>query len=90
MSDRLLSPSDLRAALHAIGDERYHIHHPFHRMLHDGRLTRAQVQAWALNRYYYQSRIPAKDATLLARLPTADLRRAWRSRRAARRGRRRG
>ncbi len=80
MSDRLLSPSDLRAALHAIGDERYHIHHPFHRMLHDGRLTRAQVQAWALNRYYYQSRIPAKDATLLARLPTADLRRAWRSR----------
>ena len=80
MSDRLLSPSDLRAALHAIGDERYHIHHPFHRMLHDGRLTRAQVQAWALNRYYYQSRIPAKDATLLARLPTATLRRAWRSR----------
>ena len=38
------------------------------------------MQAWALNRYYYQSRIPAKDATLLARLPTADLRRAWRSR----------
>lgn len=80
MSDRLLSPSDLRDALNAIGDERYHIHHPFHRMLHDGRLTRAQVQAWALNRYYYQSRIPAKDATLLARLPNADLRRAWRSR----------
>ena len=44
------------------------------------KLTRSQVQAWALNRYYYQSRIPAKDATLLARLPTADLRRAWRSR----------
>ena len=80
MSDRILSPSDLRAALNAIGDERYHIHHPFHRMLHDGKLARGQVQAWALNRYYYQSRIPAKDATLLARLPTADLRRAWRSR----------
>ncbi|MGB8839936.1 MAG: pyrroloquinoline-quinone synthase PqqC, partial [Aliidongia sp.] len=39
-----------------------------------------QVQAWALNRYYYQSRIPMKDASLLARLPTADLRRIWRSR----------
>ena len=38
------------------------------------------MQAWALNRYYYQSRIPAKDATLMARLPTAELRRAWRSR----------
>jgi pyrroloquinoline-quinone synthase len=31
----------------------------------------------ALNRYYYQCRIPAKGATLIARLPTPDLRRAW-------------
>ncbi len=80
MSDRKMSSSELRAALQAIGDERYHNRHPFHRMLHDGGCTRGQVQAWALNRYYYQSRIPAKDATLIARLPTADLRRAWRSR----------
>ena len=78
--DRTLSPDELRAALEAIGAERYHNLHPFHRLLHDGKLSRGQVQAWALNRYYYQSRIPAKDATLLARLPTADLRRAWRSR----------
>ena len=80
MSERLLSGAHLRAALHAIGAERYHNLHPFHRMLHDGALRRGQVQAWALNRYYYQSRIPAKDATLLARLPNSDLRRAWRSR----------
>jgi pyrroloquinoline-quinone synthase len=80
MSHDLLSPEALRDALRGVGAERYHNLHPFHRMLHDGRLTRGQVQAWALNRYYYQSRIPAKDATLLARLPTADLRRAWRSR----------
>ncbi len=77
---RTLLPDELRAALEAIGAERYHNLHPFHRLLHDGKLSRGQVQAWALNRYYYQSRIPAKDATLLARLPTADLRRAWRSR----------
>ncbi len=77
---RTFSPDELRAALEAIGAERYHNLHPFHRLLHDGKLSRGQVQAWALNRYYYQSRIPAKDATLLARLPTADLRRAWRSR----------
>jgi len=25
------------------------------------------LQAWALNRYYYQSRIPIKDAAILAR-----------------------
>jgi pyrroloquinoline-quinone synthase len=75
-----LSPEALEEALRAIGAERYHNRHPFHRMLHDGKLDRFQVQAWALNRYYYQARIPAKDATLIARLPTTDLRRAWRHR----------
>lgn len=74
------SPDELEAALRQIGAERYHIHHSFHRLLHDGKLTRAQVQAWALNRYYYQASIPAKDATLMARLPTAELRREWRRR----------
>ncbi len=80
MSDSLLSPDDLEAALRHIGAERYHIHHPFHRLLHGGQLTRVQVQAWALNRYYYQASIPAKDATLLARLPTPEERREWRRR----------
>ncbi|MBL6749951.1 MAG: pyrroloquinoline-quinone synthase PqqC [Nevskia sp.] len=75
-----LTPVELEQALRQIGAERYHNLHPFHRLLHGGKLNRGQVQAWALNRYYYQSRIPAKDASLLARLPTADLRRAWRSR----------
>jgi pyrroloquinoline-quinone synthase len=75
-----MTPDGLEAALRAIGAERYHIHHPFHRLLHDGRCTRAQVQAWALNRYYYQAMIPVKDASLLARLPTPELRREWRRR----------
>lgn len=80
MTSDPLSPDALEVALRAIGAERYHILHPFHRRLHGGELNRGQVQAWALNRYYYQSRIPMKDASLLARLPTADLRRIWRSR----------
>ena len=79
-TDTLLSPDGLEAALRQIGAERYHIHHPFHQLLHAGRLTRGQVQAWALNRYYYQASIPAKDATLLARLPTSAERREWRRR----------
>lgn len=77
---RLMTPDELEAALRAIGDERYHIHHPFHHLLHGGKLTKGQVQAWALNRYYYQASIPAKDASLLARLPTPELRREWRRR----------
>jgi pyrroloquinoline-quinone synthase len=80
VTDTPLTEDQLEAGLRRIGAERYHNRHPFHGLLHAGRLTRAQVQAWALNRYYYQSRIPAKDATLLARLPTAALRREWRRR----------
>jgi len=80
MSAPLLKRGELEARLRAIGAERYHSLHPFHRLLHDGRLNKGQVQAWALNRYYYQASIPAKDASLLARLPTTALRREWRRR----------
>ena len=80
MNQPLMDPAALEAALRAIGAERYHVHHPFHRLLHGGHLTKPQVQAWALNRYYYQACIPAKDASLLARLPTTALRREWRRR----------
>lgn len=76
----LMSPDELEAALRAVGAERYHDKHPFHRLLHGGRLNRGQVQAWALNRYVYQAHIPIKDAALIARCPDAALRRAWRSR----------
>jgi pyrroloquinoline-quinone synthase len=80
LTESLLSPDQLEAALRKIGAERYHILHPFHALLHTGKLTRPQVQAWALNRYYYQASIPAKDAILMARLPTAHERREWRRR----------
>lgn len=80
MTDRLLTPDELEAALRAIGKERYHNLHPFHRLLHAGKLNRGQVQAWALNRYWYQAAIPVKDSILMARLPTVELRREWRRR----------
>ncbi len=76
----LLSPADFEARLRAIGAERYHNRHPFHRLLHDGKLNKGQVQAWALNRYIYQSRIPIKDAIIVSRLPTPELRATWRVR----------
>jgi pyrroloquinoline-quinone synthase len=79
-NDRALTPDELEERLRAIGAERYHHLHPFHRLLHGGKLTRAQVQAWALNRYYYQAVIPIKDAHALSKLPTSELRREWRRR----------
>ena len=77
---KLLSPDELEAALREIGARRYHRLHPFHHLLHGGKLSKGQVQAWALNRYYYQAMIPVKDASLIARCPDSDIRREWRRR----------
>ena len=78
--DALLSPDQLRARFRAVGEERYHHKHPFHLLMHEGRLTRGQLQAWALNRYYYQSIIPIKDSIILSRGADPAFRRAWRKR----------
>ena len=75
-----LSFDDLRAQLRAVGEERYHHKHPFHVMMHEGSLSRGQLQAWALNRYYYQSIIPIKDSIILSRGTDPAFRRAWRKR----------
>jgi pyrroloquinoline-quinone synthase len=75
-----LSPKALEEALRAIGAERYHDRHPFHGLMREGALTRGQVQAWALNRFCYQSAVPRKDAALIARLDDPALRREWRRR----------
>lgn len=76
MSDRL-SPEQLEAAIRRVGAERYHDKHPFHALLHGGKLSKAQVQAWALNRYCYQAAVPRKDAALVSRAPARELRREW-------------
>jgi coenzyme PQQ biosynthesis protein C len=75
-----MTPDELETALRDIGARRYHRLHPFHRLLHSGHCTKGQVQAWALNRYYYQASIPLKDASLIARCDDPALRREWRSR----------
>jgi coenzyme PQQ biosynthesis protein C len=76
----LLSPERLEERLRAVGAARYHDQHPFHALLREGKLSRGQLQAWALNRCYYQSRIPLKDAAFLARAEDPALRREWRRR----------
>ena len=77
---KLLTPDELEGELREIGAKRYHSLHPFHGLLHGGKCTKGQVQAWALNRYYYQAMIPIKDASLIARCDDSAVRREWRGR----------
>ena len=75
-----LSKSELEAVLRQIGKERYHNRHPFHHRMTGGMLSKAEMQAWALNRYCYQAVIPRKDAMILARAEDPAFRTAWRKR----------
>ena len=70
------SKAEFEEKLRAKG-ERYHIHHPFHVAMNSGRCTKAQVQGWVLNRFYYQVSIPVKDAAILANMPDREQRRRW-------------
>jgi pyrroloquinoline-quinone synthase len=71
-----LAPDDLAAALRSFSGS-YYGNHPFHQLMHEGRLTRRQLQGWVANRLAYQRAIPRKDAAILSNCPEPDIRRLW-------------
>ncbi len=75
-----LSPDAFATRLREEGARRYHDRHPFHRRMNEGSLSAAEIRAWVINRYYYQTRIPIKDALILTKSDEPGFRRAWRRR----------
>ena len=73
----LWSADEFVAQLRAEGVRRYHDQHPFHQRMHAGALSRRELQTWTLNRYYYQTRIPIKDALIVSKSEDPAFRRAW-------------
>ena len=55
----------------------YHIHHPYHLLMNEGKLDKAQIQGWVANRFYYQISIPIKDAAIMANCPDRESRALW-------------
>lgn len=55
----------------------YHIHHPFNVRLNSGQCTPEQIRGWVVNRFYYQSIIPKKDAAILSNCDDRETRRKW-------------
>lgn len=68
--------AEFEAQLRALGAG-YHIHHPFHIKMYEGKCSREQIQGWVANRYYYQVMIPRKDAAILSNCNDRDFRRRW-------------
>ncbi len=55
----------------------YHIHHPIHVMMYEGKLSKEQLQCWVANRFYYQIAIPMKDGAILSNCPDKEVRKQW-------------
>jgi pyrroloquinoline-quinone synthase len=69
--------TDWRTRLRELGEARYHHRHPFNVLMHAGRLDHEDLRLWVANRYYYQTRIPIKDALILAKSEDPEFRRVW-------------
>jgi len=72
-----LDQESFLARLREEGEKRYHDRHDFHVRMHAGKLSQRQLQAWVENRFYYQTRIPIKDAIILSKSEDPAFRRVW-------------
>jgi pyrroloquinoline-quinone synthase len=77
LSTELLTRDAFVERLREEGARRYHDNHAFHQRMHKGELSRRQIQGWVTNRYYYQTRIPIKDALILSKSDDPAFRRLW-------------
>ncbi len=75
--ERRARTARLTTALRKLGDAKYHHRHPLHLLMHAGRLDASDLRLWVSNRYYYQTRIPIKDALIVAKSEDPTFRRAW-------------
>ena len=74
--DRPLGAEALAEGLRSFSTS-YYARHPFHQLMHEGRLTPPQLQGWVANRLAYQRAIPRKDAAIISNCPDPDVRREW-------------
>ena len=74
--DKLLNKKDFESKLRSMGSM-YHIHHPFHIKMYEGKCSKEEIQGWVANRFYYQVMIPIKDAAIMSNNPPIEDRRKW-------------
>lgn len=76
LTDKIWSREEFEQKLREKGRS-YHIYHPLHVLMYEGKLSQKQMQLWVANRYYYQIAIPIKDAAILSNCPDREVRRGW-------------
>jgi len=79
-SRQLLNEEQFVERLKHIGETKYHDKHPFHARMHEGSLSKTEMQRWIANRFYYQKCLPIKDSLVMSKLPERSDRIRWRER----------
>jgi pyrroloquinoline-quinone synthase len=77
MTGELWDRTTFLRELEAVGGRSYHDKHPFHVLMNEGRLPPEAIRKWVINRFYYQTSIPRKDAAILSNCPSHEIRRLW-------------
>jgi pyrroloquinoline-quinone synthase len=77
LDESAMSASAFADRLQKEAARRDHDKHPFDLRMDQGELTREQLQHWVANRYYYESRLPLKDALIVAKSEDPEFRRRW-------------
>ena len=77
MSGEVWTKDEFLKRLNDVGAQAYHHLHPFNIRMNEGSLDRESIQRWSVNRFYYQSCIPIKDAAILSNCPIREVRQKW-------------
>jgi pyrroloquinoline-quinone synthase len=77
MTEGLWDQETFLGKLREVGGRSYHDKHPFHILMNAGKLSPDAIRGWVINRFYYQTQIPVKDAAILSNCPFHEIRRLW-------------
>ena len=77
MKEELWDQETFLGKLREVGSRSYHDKHPFHVLMNAGKLSPEAIRGWVINRFYYQTHIPIKDAAILSNCPSHEIRRLW-------------
>jgi pyrroloquinoline-quinone synthase len=77
MIEELWDEETFLGKLREVGSRSYHDKHPFHVLMNAGKLSPEAIRGWVINRFYYQTHIPIKDAAILSNCPSHEIRRLW-------------
>jgi pyrroloquinoline-quinone synthase len=76
--DRKLGPDEFIETFFAVNQkDQQRRAHPWDTLFREGQCSKAQLQGWAKERYYFTRQVPIKEYSILYNCPYPEVRRLW-------------